>query len=212
MKFLYQPIKPWVVSQPFGEDRVCFFSYPNGNKLYKGKKTKEICSDVHGVGWESVYKRMNGHNGLDARCPKWTPCYAAQKGSVLKVSTDVDEGLGVVLKHHVKEQNKPSTWWKTRYWHLIMVSSAIKEGKEVKTGEFLGYCDSTGRSTGHHLHFDLKQLNSNGDVLNRDNGYFGAVDPTKYMYDDFALDVDKLYKIIEKLKLIIESLIRKLRW
>lgn len=211
MKFLYQPIKPWVVSQPFGADRVCFIVRADGTREYKGKKDNEVCSDVHGEGWDSVYRRMKGHNGLDVRCPKWTPCYAAQNGTVLEVSTEVNEGLGVVLKHHVRGQNEPSRWYKTRYWHLILVSSAIKVGKEVKTGEFLGYCDSTGRSTGHHLHFDLKQLNGNGDVLNYSNGYFGAIDPTEYMYDDYALKVNKLNRIIELLKVAIEKLLRLLR-
>ncbi len=203
MKFLYRPVKPWKVNQRFGADQVCFKVHSNGEKEYRGKRTEEDCREKFGSGWKSLYRRMDGHNGLDLRAPKWTPCYAAQNGRVLEVSTDVNEGLGVVLKHTVTGKNGPPTYWKTRYWHFIAVSPYIKEGKFVKTGDLLGYCDSTGRSTGDHLHFDLKQLDKEGKILNYDNGYFGAVNPTKYLYPDYAIDVNKLNKLLEEQKDLI---------
>ena len=54
-------------------------------------------------------------------------------------------------------------------------------GQQVKQGDLLGHGDNTGWSTGSHLHFGMKLLNANGEVINRNNGYDGAVDPLKYL-------------------------------
>jgi murein DD-endopeptidase MepM/ murein hydrolase activator NlpD len=192
MKFLYQPVRPFHISQKFGADQVCYKTMPDGSKQYKGKRTEESCDVKFGEGWASLYRRMKGHNGIDVRAGRWQPCYAAQRGTVLEISTDVNEGLGVVLKHQVGNK-----FYKTRYWHFIAVSPLLKGGDPVKTGQLLGYCDSTGRSTGDHLHFDLKEIKADNTVVNYDNGYFGGLDPEPYIYDIYALDVDKLNKAIE---------------
>jgi len=206
MQFLYQPIKPFRISQKFGDNQVCYFKSPDGSRIYKGKFTHEDCEVKYGAGWKSIYRRMRGHNGLDLYAKRWQPCYAMQHGTVLNVSTDENEGLGVVLRHDIVGKI-----WKTRSWHFIQVNSALKEGDKVKTGQLLGYCDSTGRSTGDHLHIDLKELNTDGTIKNYDNGYFGAVDPMLYMSDIFAPDVNKINKSIELAIQAIEKLTRIIR-
>lgn len=72
---------------------------------------------------------------------------------------------------------------KTRYWHLLALQ--VKKGERVHAGQIIGYADDTGRSTGMHLHFELKPVRT---VLPRryrnafpQNGYFGAIDPAPYL-------------------------------
>ena len=115
---------------------------------------------------------IKGHNGLDISYDDGTEVFASHDG-VAVTAEDSMKGLGVVVQDHEK---------KTIYWHLK--SFAVDNGQRVKAGELLGLGDSTGFSTGSHLHFGLKLLDSNGNVLNRDNGFDGAVDPTPYFVEN----------------------------
>lgn len=112
---------------------------------------------------------IKGHNGLDWPCVTGTTIYASQDG-IVSNQTDNMSGIGCVV-------TGPEC--KTIYWHLK--SYAQPDGASVKIGDIIGISDNTGYSTGPHLHFGLKLLDVNGNVLNRDNGFDGAVDPTSYL-------------------------------
>ncbi|GAA4762490.1 hypothetical protein GCM10023306_04630 [Novosphingobium ginsenosidimutans] len=43
----------------------------------------------------------------------------------------------------------------TRYGHLSQLS--VQEGQVVKKGDVIGYVGSTGRSTGPHLHYEVRE-------------------------------------------------------
>lgn len=127
-----------------------------------------------GFGGNGEYYQSNGinivgHNGLDFGYENGTEVYAAHDGMV---SNQIDDrsGKGVVLT---------TQGYKSIYWHLR--DYALPDGSKVKAGDLIGYGDSTGFSTGPHLHFGLKLLDINNQVLNRDNGYDGAIDPTPYI-------------------------------
>lgn len=109
---------------------------------------------------------LKGHNGLDWPCSLGTPIYASHDG-IVSNQTDSESGKGVVLT--AKE-------CKTLYWHLERF--VVDNGVSVKAGTIIGFSGNTGFSTGSHLHFGFKMM-YNGQVLNRNNGYDGAVDPTK---------------------------------
>lgn len=60
---------------------------------------------------------------------------------------------------------------------------------EVKFGDLICLADSTGASSGDHLHFSMKFCAKNSMTVGADNGYFGAIDTTKWFDNRFVLDV-----------------------
>lgn len=88
------------------------------------------------------------HDGLDFSAPSGTPVYAAADGVVLEATfhpefgnvVDVDHGEGLM----------------SRYAHLT--EYGVKVGQLIRRGERLGSVGTTGRSTGPHLHFEVRML------------------------------------------------------
>jgi len=197
-RLFYRPVSPWVVTQRFGANQTC---------VDNATGTKTIACD--GInpppGYRSAYSMMKGHNALDLRAARWQPVYAAREGAVTEVETEPSRGLGVGITHDFG----PLGRWKTRYWHFIALD--VHVGERVSTGQLIGYADSTGYSTADHLHFEVKPLNADGSNSQQDNGFFGAVDPTPFMYDDFARDVDVLRSAIEKAAALLQAIIDRMR-
>ena len=86
------------------------------------------------------------HPGLDFKGPYGAPIYAAARGTVSFVGqrsgygncVEIDHGNGLV----------------TRYAHMSAFRTQL--GKQVVPGEQIGQIGSTGRSTGPHLHFEVR--------------------------------------------------------
>lgn len=152
---------------------------------------------------------MLGHNGIDAIAHRWAPIYAAQSGRVDEVCTEEARGLGVGVRTCAPD----GRWYRHRYWHFIAID--VENGDEVQTGDLLGYADSTGYSSGDHLHFELKEVDKDGRVLNKDNGYLGAVDPLLFMEDNYALNIKGITSSIqiirEKLAILADHIADFLR-
>lgn len=93
-------------------------------------------------------KEARQHQGLDiAFYPANAPIRAALGGTVSKVGFDpFGYGNYVIIDHGNGIQ--------TLYAHLSSVS--VSQGKKVNTGTVIGRQGSTGRSTGPHLHFELR--------------------------------------------------------
>lgn len=197
-KLFYQPISPYVVGQKFGDNKVC---------IDNATSTNYISCDGHNppAGYRSIYSQMDGHNGNDIPSRRWKPVYAAREGMVIEVETELERGLGVGIRHNFGKESI----WKTRYWHFI--ASVVELGQEVSTGQMIGYVDSTGYSTGDHLHFEVKRLNPDGSNMHPNNGYFGAEDPEPLLFDIPAVKVNSLRLWIEKIAATLESLVDTMR-
>lgn len=88
------------------------------------------------------------HRGVDWPIPMGTPIPAAGKGTVVFAGGDPGAGFG----YHVEIQHDPRTV--TRYAHL-QSPPPVSVGDFVTQKQIIGYCGSTGTSTGPHLHFEV---------------------------------------------------------
>jgi hypothetical protein len=101
-----------------------------------------------GFGWRrSPFGRTwRFHSGLDISNRRGTPIYVPAPGRVLKAGynsgygrmAEIDHGFGIT----------------TLYAHCNSI--AVREGDLVERGQYLGTIGSTGRSTGPHLHFEVR--------------------------------------------------------
>jgi len=88
------------------------------------------------------------HNGVDIANRFGAPVLASSRGIVVFSGKVKDFG------HLVEVDN--GYGYRTRYAHLSSV--AVKAGEEVSDNQLLGRIGSTGRSTGPHLHFELRRF------------------------------------------------------
>ena len=91
--------------------------------------------------------RVAMHNGIDYKAPTGTPVYATGAGRVVKAGRSGGYGKMVEIRH--------KNGLVTRYAHLSRIS--VKVGHKVETGQRIGKVGSTGRSTGPHLHYEVRK-------------------------------------------------------
>lgn len=103
-------------------------------------------SSGFGMRTHPVIGGRRAHKGIDLAAPTGTPIYAAADGTVSKAEWFSSYGLYVSLEHGGEIQ--------TRYGHMSRVS--VLAGQQVKKGDIIGYVGSTGRSTGPHLHYEVR--------------------------------------------------------
>jgi murein DD-endopeptidase MepM/ murein hydrolase activator NlpD len=87
------------------------------------------------------------HAGIDLAGPVGTPIYATADGTVTEAAYN-DGGYGNLIKlDHGRGIE-------TRYGHLSAFN--VRPGDRVKRGQMIGRMGSTGRSTGSHLHYEVR--------------------------------------------------------
>jgi murein DD-endopeptidase MepM/ murein hydrolase activator NlpD len=86
------------------------------------------------------------HSGIDISAPRGTPVRATADGMVTGASMGAGYGRQVVLDHGHDVL--------TVYGHLLAM--AVMAGQHVVRGEVIGYVGQTGRSTGPHLHYEVR--------------------------------------------------------
>lgn len=102
--------------------------------------------------WISGYTYNNppGHRGIDLGLARNQSVRASHDGVIRAAGNDPDGyGFFIVLDSQ--------TWW-TRYGHLSQFNVSLNS--RVDKGQVIGLGDSTGRSTGDHLHFEAKYRGS----------------------------------------------------
>lgn len=103
------------------------------------------------------------HSGIDIPGALGTPIQASAGGVVRFVGTAGGYGRMVEIAH--------GSGLVTRYAHLSQI--LVSPGAAVARGETIALMGSTGRSTGSHLHFEVRSNGHAADPL----GYFGAAPP-----------------------------------
>ncbi len=117
--------------------------------------TKGWVSSDFGYRTSPFTGRREFHKGLDISGAVGTPIYAPADAQVVFCGKDGGYGICVVLNH--------GHGLKTRYGHLKRYS--VDPGQEVERGQLIGYVGNTGRSTGPHLHYEVR---NNGVPVNPD--------------------------------------------
>ena len=95
------------------------------------------------------YSKM--HRGVDFAARRGTPIMAAGDGRVTFAGRNGSYGKFLEIRH--------LNGFSTRYGHLHKFGKKIKKGTIVKQGETIGFVGNTGRSTGPHLHYEVKHKN-----------------------------------------------------
>ena len=99
--------------------------------------------------WHPVLHKWKAHLGVDYAARRGTPIVAAGRGVVIWAARMGSYGNLIKIRH--------ADGYETRYAHLKSFRRGIHRGKRVKKGQTIGYVGSTGRSTGPHLHFELRK-------------------------------------------------------
>lgn len=86
------------------------------------------------------------HTGVDIGGHFRTTIYAAKEGIVKRASYSGNAGNAVILKHPDGTE--------TRYYHMDEI--LVKKGQNVTVGQPIGLEGTTGKSTGPHLHFEIR--------------------------------------------------------
>jgi murein DD-endopeptidase MepM/ murein hydrolase activator NlpD len=209
---LYYPCRPFVIGQHFGENQACVKNF--------GTPTQEIvgASRLTGlcpVGYEPLYPKfgMAGHNGLDLHSGV-QKVYAACDGVVIEKQTVPARGLGVgVLTNEKYDFGAQGTHYiKLRYWHLQSFNCEV--GDKIKVGQVLGVSDSTGYSSGNHLHFEGQPMDKDAGghpyLANPIWNITGAIDIEPYftgIYADTVQQQINLYtQVVELLQMLLDKL------
>jgi murein DD-endopeptidase MepM/ murein hydrolase activator NlpD len=93
---------------------------------------------------------LPGHDGVDLYANRGTRIFAVASGQVYRVEENPNAsnyGIHVRIRHQ--------DGYKTIYAHLEI--ALVGEGEIIQAGTIIGLADSTGNSTGHHLHLSLKR-------------------------------------------------------
>ena len=121
-----------------------------------------------------IYSRwgLPGHEGLDIRALNNTNVYCCADGTVYEVHTN---GGNHPYGIHVRVQHRSG--YRTVYAHLAR--AMVAQGEIVTAGQVIGKADSTGNSSGPHLHLTLKR---DGATERRETRYpKDIIDPTALM-------------------------------
>lgn len=117
-------------------------------------------------------RRSRFHRGIDIATRPGSLVIASADGVVHSTSWRSDYGKTIILKHHFGLS--------TVYAHLSAYN--VKQGDLVQRGQVIGFVGNTGRSTGPHLHYEVRI----GDM---------SVNPLRYLSHQARVKLPKLERI-----------------
>lgn len=112
----------------------------------------------YGTRADPFHGGKRAHKGIDMAAPYGTPVYATGDGWVERANSWGSYGLIIIMRHPSGHE--------TRFAHLSAI--LVEPGQRVRKGQMIGRIGSTGRSTGNHLHYEVRYRGE-------------ALDPRKFM-------------------------------
>ncbi|ALE17675.1 Peptidase, M23 /M37 family [Altererythrobacter epoxidivorans] len=126
---------------PTGATATSSISIPSRMPLDGSRMTSN-----YGMRDHPVLGGRRSHKGVDLAAPTGTPVFATADGMIGRAEWFSSYGLYVQIEHGADLE--------TRYAHMSRL--AVAAGERVKKGDIIGYVGSTGRSTGPHLHYEVR--------------------------------------------------------
>lgn len=121
----------------------------------------------YGYRTDPIYGTSKFHEGMDFSADIGTPVYATGDGVVKNAGWESGYGNSIVIDHGYN--------YITRFAHLSKIQ--VKAGQTVKRGDLIGAVGNTGKSTGPHLHYEVR---FKGQPQNPVNYYFMDLTPDEY--------------------------------
>ncbi len=130
---------------------------------------KDLKRVASGYGWrvDPVYRVRRFHQGMDFTAPTGTDVYATGNGRVISTGWKQGYGRTVEIDH--------GYGYTTLYAHLH--KSLVRKGQKVKRSDVIALVGNTGKSTGPHLHYEVR---FNGKPVDPRNFYFQDLSPEEY--------------------------------
>lgn len=136
----------------------------------------------YGKRMHPILKVRKMHAGLDVLVRVGTPVVAPANGIVRRVGNSPTYGRYVDLRH-------PNSGYMTRFAHLSDVADGLRRGQRVERGDTIAFSGNSGRSTGPHLHYEVRNLQTKRTL---NPVYFFAPDMTPKRYKDLLVHTDRL--------------------
>lgn len=131
------------------------------------KDLKRMASG-YGMRVDPIYGTYRMHTGMDFTAPTGTPVYATADGIVTAVEVNTGGyGMCIDIDHGYNMT--------TKYAHLSKF--LVRTGQKVSRGETIGEVGSTGKSTGPHLHYEVRLR---GNPQNPAYYYHGDLSPEEF--------------------------------
>jgi len=105
-----------------------------------------VLTSGYGMRDHPVLRKRANHNGVDLAAPTGTPIYATADGKIERANYFGSYGNYIQIGH--------GNAIETRFAHLSRI--VVSDGQDVRKGDLIGYVGSTGRSTGPHLHYEVR--------------------------------------------------------
>lgn len=139
-------------------------------------------SSGYGYRRDPIYGTTKFHEGLDFAASPGTEVYATADGLVEVADRRSGYGNSIDIDHGYN--------YITRYAHLSEI--LVKPGQEVKRGDLIGKVGSTGKSTGPHLHYEVRFKD---EPQNPVNYYF--MDLTAEQYAEMVLEAENAGHVMD---------------
>ena len=143
-----------IIKIPFGNKFyfIMGITFKPNERAYFGlavfdRPVKGIISSQYGIRKDPFSKKFRFHKGIDIACKINSKVWAAADGKVIATGYFSGYGKSIIIEH----QNG----YQSIYGHLNKI--IIRKGHQAKKRELIAYSGNSGRSTGPHLHFEIRR-------------------------------------------------------
>lgn len=118
---------------------------------------------------DPIYKTIRFHKGMDFSAPIGTDIFATADGKITSIGWKQGYGNCIVIDHGYE--------YTTLYAHIHKFKKGLRKGSKVSRGDVIASVGNTGKSTGPHLHYEVRYK---GVHQNPQNYYFLDLSPEEY--------------------------------